>query len=223
MSLVIVTAFGAEYQTIWSNLANREAIVNKDEAGYAVTKGTLFEIPVLLVVTGMGKESVEKHFSDMVTRFSPAYALKLGFCGGLSFSARVGTISVPDAVQNLERQTLSPTISIRQKISKRLYDEDLEFLVGGMVTTDKVVETTEERKQINSTTGAVTVDMEAFYFARVCEAKNLPWFVMKTVMDDLDTKSFKRDDLKPGLKVAERELLRILPIVMSEVKAEWGL
>jgi nucleoside phosphorylase len=221
--LAIVTAFGAEYQAIWSALADPKILVEKDKAGYAAVEGRLFDSSVMLMVSGMGKERVQQHFSDLVSRFSPSCALSLGFCGGLSFSSRVGTISVPDTVQDLNRKTLSPTLSLRQRISKKLYDEDLEFLVGSMVTTDKIVETAEERKKINSSTGAVTVDMEAYYFAEICEAKGLPWFVLKTVMDDLETKSFNRDDLKPGLKTAEKELLRILPIVMTEVKAEWGL
>lgn len=223
MSLAIVTAFGSEYQALWSLLAEPKMLVQKDEAGYAAVQGRLFEIPVSLVVTGIGRASVEGHFSNFLSRVSPSCALTLGFCGGISFSARVGTVSVPDAVQDLERKSLSSALSLRQRISKKLYDDEIEFLVGNMVTSDKVVETTEDRKKINASTGAVTVDMEAFYFAQICEEKRLPWFVLKTVMDDLETKKFTREDLKPGLKTAEQELLRVLPSLMSEVKAEWKL
>ena len=223
MRLAVVTAFGAEYQAIWSRLTNHEVITKRDEDGYAVTKGLLEQVPVHLVVTGMGRAAIEKHCSAFLARFSPTHVLSLGFCGGLSHSAKIGMISIPDGVMNLEGASLSPTLNLRQRVAKKFYDSERDFLIGDMVTMDKIIERAEERKSINADTGAVTVDMESYYIANLDKNKKLSWFNMKSVMDDLGTKSFKREDLMPGLEIAKKSLFDFLPDLMAELRSEWQL
>ncbi len=224
-SLLVVTAFGAEYQTIWEHLTHRETLATRDVAGYAVTRGILQGIPTDLIVTGTGKDFTIDHLSEFLNfrASAPARgAVAVGFCGGLSHSAKLGALSVPDRCIYKTRN-FSPSQKLRQSVAKNLYDHDQEFLVGDMLTVEAPVLTIEDRKRLNSETAAVTVDMESAFFAQVCEERKLPWFVFKTVMDDVETKNLDRESLKPGLEVAKAALLKHLGPLLKILKNEWAL
>lgn len=222
-SLLVMTAFGSEYQALWEPLQNRQIIYTRDVHGYAATRGIMEDTSIDLLVTGSGPTSVRNHLAHYFEMHKPKAAVCIGFCGGLSHSATIGTLALPDRCLTESGGVFSPNPAVKQRIAKDFFDQNIEFLVGDMLSVPKPVETNEARKKLNSETSAVTVDMESAYFAEICEMKKLPWFVMKSVMDDVTTKNFERDSLKPGLEVAKKTIVSNLKPLISNLKMEWHL
>jgi len=217
MSLLIVTAFSAEYQALWEVMSERVPSRRDD---IVWTKGQINGLTVHLIMTGMGT-IIQSNLTKALTESKPSGALCVGFCGGLSTTAKTGMVSVPDRCILENGESYSSEQSLKQKIAKVLYDRDMEFLVGDMLTTEQSVTQLEERKRLNSVKSAVTVDMEAAHFARICQSFKVPWFVVKTIMDDDTTTNFKKEDLRPGLEVAKKELIKVLEYIWEPLRQEW--
>jgi nucleoside phosphorylase len=226
--LLVVTAFGAEYQAVWQLLTGHRILKTRDVDGFAVTSGEIQGLPVELLITGAGEKSLRENLTSYLSEgkhseLKTQHALALGFCGGLSQGADVGALCLPDRCVLPSGESFSPEAELRGLVSRRFHGDGLEFLVGDMITVDRMVASEDERRALHARTGAAVVDMEAAHFAAVCRDQGLSWFVAKTVMDDLSTRGHTREDLKPGLETAKTRLVEILPALLQELKFHWNL
>jgi nucleoside phosphorylase len=222
MSLLIATAFQPEYQLLWEMAKDRRSV--KSDPSVALFSGKLFGLDVDVLLSEMGPKKCRAALEIVEAKKNPKASLMIGFCGGLSSLSKVGAVLIPDRVVDLEtEQFFSPSVEVRQTVAQKIYHKDLDFLVGDLITSEKIIKKLEEKKYLNRMKGAVAVDMEAYVFGEFFELKKKPWFVVKSVMDDLSTTTYSKNSLKSGIEAATQSLTKVLPSVIEALAATWKL
>lgn len=103
-----------------------------------------------------------------------AAVCNIGFCGALDETMEVGDIVVASEVK-------SGGVMWAATAPKRAPDYD----AGTVLTTDRVVQTAREKRELRSLGGSV-VEMEAAGVARACEDLGLPFYCVRAVSDLAD-------------------------------------
>jgi len=131
------------------------------------------------VVSGMGPENA-RCVSELAMSIPHGVCIASGFAGSLKVSHKVGDILVAQAVR--QRGT-SKVI----ECSEKLYASGLRQGAAPaniFLTTDKVVNTAEEKKQLSPSADAV--DMESFTILSIAKEHNLPGVAIRVITDQID-------------------------------------
>jgi nucleoside phosphorylase len=126
------------------------------------------------VANGAGPHHAAAAVDDVLRTFRPEAIISMGFCGALDPSLAIADIVVGTTVFGGDRAFPAepPVTSARHRS-------------GPVRTTDHIVGTAEEKKQLHST-GAIAVEMEAAGVAQRAEKLGVPFFCLKAVTDLAD-------------------------------------
>jgi nucleoside phosphorylase len=117
------------------------------------------QVEWLLVANGPGPRCVEEIFRQ---KMDVDGIINTGFCGALDPSLRIGDIVVwGDA----------PVVS------------KLPFVRGEINSSDRVVVTVEEKRQLRNQTGAIAAEMEAGAVKKFALDQNVPFYCVRAVSD----------------------------------------
>lgn len=131
------------------------------------------------IVTGMGPENARR-VSNVAMAAKHDFCIASGFAGALQSNYRVGDVLVARAVQ---QHGNSATI----ECSRRLYESGIEHgavPVNMLLTTDKLVSTADEKKQLGLF--ADVVDMESFAVLSSAQEHDLPAIAIRVITDQVD-------------------------------------
>jgi len=123
------------------------------------------------VANGAGAHHAAAAVDEALSTFRPEALVSMGFCGALDPSLAIGDIVVATTVFAAGRAFPAepPVTSARH-------------CAGPVRTTDRVVGTADEKKQLHST-GAIAVEMEAAGVAQRAQKLGVPFFCIKSVTD----------------------------------------
>jgi nucleoside phosphorylase len=168
--LAICTSFGEEYGLIKSRLRRGQDLSPRVKRTH---RGEFHQVPVDLVLTGVGRRSIEEWFATDLDEYLGV--LLLGYCGAVAPALQVGDLVMPQQVMNEFRDEVEiDPVAVPVKAS-----------VGSMLTVDRLVREQKEKAQLARAFGAETIDMETFHAARRAREKGVALVVLKAVADGL--------------------------------------
>jgi len=172
-SIVIVAAEVRELAGVSRFAEARPLRWPLDYSGVIESEGTR----LLLVANGAGARNAALAVEAAAGRDAVDAVVSTGYCGGLDPALRAGEVFVAREVRDLaggERYAVQMPVTSRS------------CATGVLVTSDRVVCTSEEKRRLNQTTGASAVDMEAAAVAAQAARRGLPFFCVRVVSDTAD-------------------------------------
>jgi adenosylhomocysteine nucleosidase len=175
MRVLVTFAVDAELAP-WRKLRDLQRI---DDGELTLHRAQVGRAQVDFVVTGMGVENARRVASKAM-KASYQVCISSGFAGGLGDKLRVGDIVVAEAVQQLGKPK---TLNCSRNL---VYDarQDGAQQVKLFLTSDHVVCTVEEKKQLAPFAGAV--EMEGFAIAMAAAECRLPMVAIRVISDTTD-------------------------------------
>jgi len=188
--LLVMTASGMEYQLLWQCLSHPKVLHHRRDHGFASVTSKIEDREVLLVMSGMGSKAIQHAILTMTQTYTLSGIYHTGLCGSLSESYSVGSVSSPS----------------------RIYGEDHSFVecVGNAghiwVSVDPPALSRERKLALASKFRATHVDMESWALVKLCQSKQIPFTILKYVMDDLNTEDYNFVALKRSSEIAQEQL-----------------
>lgn len=175
MRVLIVFAVNAEFAP-WRKLRDFELIPARAVTLYRTQIG---QATVDFVVSGMGLENAR---SASESAMSAPYNICIasGFAGSLRANHRVGEILIAQAVQQLGTSNI---IECSRKLFLHGCHEGATP-ADIFLTTGKLVESNEKKKQLSLNGDAV--DMESFAVLAAAKERNLPAVAIRAISDQMD-------------------------------------
>ena len=128
---------------------------------------------------GEGAATLSRSLQRVVD--GPIAIVGSGFCGGLSSEAQAGTVIVADAI-SYRGEKIAIDQALVECARRALIAANLPFLVGRIVTSQKVAKSTEEKEKL-ARTGAIAVDMESGILSRAAHDKGIAFLPLRVVLD----------------------------------------
>jgi adenosylhomocysteine nucleosidase len=175
MRILVTFAVDAEFAP-WRRIRDLETIEDGD---LTLHRAQIGRAQVDFVITGMGVENAGR-VAAKAMKSAYHICISSGFAGGLSDKVKVGDILVAEAVQQLGK---SKTLPCSRNL---VYDarDDGAQQVKLFLTSDHVVRTMEEKKQLAPFAGAV--DMESFAIAAAAAGHRMPVVAIRVISDTTD-------------------------------------
>jgi adenosylhomocysteine nucleosidase len=152
-------------------LVERLALREVDVDGATVHTGTLGELEVVAIVTGMGTALAAAGLERLLAAMPVDRVLVVGITGALENDTPIGTLVLPELVVH------SGTGSEHRP--HHLADEPAR---GTMWTTDVLLTDPDVLADLRAR-GVVSLDMETAALAAVCDAWGIPWSVFRAISD----------------------------------------
>ena len=177
----------------------RRLRLRKTDLGYV---GSIGERAVIAVATGMGTDLARTATMRLLDAVGVEWVIVLGITGAIDNGTPIGTLVLPELVVNGADGS--------QHRPKPL---PLGSPQGTMWTTDELILNPAVHADLRGQ-GVVSLDMETAAVAEVCEARGVPWSVVRAVSDragdgSVDAKIFglSHPDGRPNLRAVARYLL----------------
>jgi adenosylhomocysteine nucleosidase len=167
--------------------------------------------PVLVARTGMGRERAEAGLAALLARYRVAAVISIGFSGALDGSLAVGDLVLPTELSvttplpagtevapgdtEVAPSVLRPDRDLLHAAAEALRPTLLRVVSGPTVTTLDIATTPAERQRLASQTGAVAVDMESYWLAKMASARDLPFLALRAISDTQDDRLLPFDQL----------------------------
>ncbi len=140
--------------------------------------GRYDQIRIACVEGGMGFAKARTATQAMIDAHSPKWILSVGFSGALHEELRFGDIVIANAIVDEHEQQLSLDLKMASDPQKGMH-------VGKLLTTDHIVRTIQEKRDLGAKYGALAVDLESLAVAQVCRDAKVRFMAVRVISDDL--------------------------------------
>ena len=157
-------------------------------------KGKYEKRDVLLLQTGIGRESAEIATKFILEHYPITTLLSLGFAGALTKKSKVGDIiicSTLHCANGLTQrgpksgETYSSDASLVSLASHALEGTALRFSRGSSVTVTQLVSSPEAKRALGEAFGADIVEMESYWIARIAADRQVPFIAVRAISDSM--------------------------------------
>ncbi len=136
-----------------------------------VLRGSLGGRPVVGVVTGMGTELARTGTEELLDAAEVDHVVVVGITGALESETPIGTLVRPEVViDSATGDRHAPTPLGTGPTG------------GAMWTTDSLTTDAEDLARLRAD-GVISLDMETASIASICEARGVPWSVVRAISD----------------------------------------
>lgn len=157
----------------------------------SVAYGRLGDVPVVTVVTGIGREPATTVTRRLLQEWAPQAVLSIGFCGGLRREPRVGhlvlsprlVIPPADGGAHLPVEADDALVGAT---AEALQSRGLSLHLGDCVTVRRPAVTEKQKAALGAALGAVAVDMESYWVCREAQEAGVPWLTLRSVIDPVE-------------------------------------
>jgi len=140
--------------------------------GVETVRGRLHGKSVAVIHTGVGKKTCRERMEVLLRRERFQYLISAGFAGALEKDLHVGHLLVAENFSSPQLLS-SPQLDLAR---------DGTFL-GKLLTVPRMIESSAEREDLNTKTGAAAVDMETEFIADLCAKHELPMLSLRAISD----------------------------------------
>lgn len=198
--LGIIAAMQLELDAIKEKI---DSPVTETISGVTYISGTIYDVPVVCAVCGVGKVNAAVCTQTMIMKYAPDAIINTGVGGSLDPTLRVCDVVVGEyAVQhdfdtsplgdekgfvstvNVTRFPLDEALS--SKLIKSLSDLGINAKKGGIATGDQFVAEKCVKDEIVSRFEASVCEMEGAAIAHTCYLSNTPCAVLRAISDGAD-------------------------------------
>ena len=182
-----------------------------------------FQHDLVLIETGMGCENADRSLRARLREQHVAAVLGIGLAGALSSSLEIGDLVIGQEVWG--RTRITPPASL-VKAARETLSNDSGIHLGSVITVNKMVCTTEGKRQLATSLGVDQlgcVDMESWAVARVCEEIGIPYLIVRCISDVLSEDlplDFNRFCLPDG-NLDIRRIMRSAFLHPSKLQGLW--
>ena len=131
------------------------------------------------VISGVGGRCAAGAAKELIKSFRPDLVISTGYAGGLSPEVRVGDIIV--------------TGEVIHESGKRVISRSVDGLNpsppvrrGPILTTNRFIPFSRDKKTLYAKFGASAVDMESFFLGEEAEKSNIPFLSIRAISDAVD-------------------------------------
>jgi len=137
----------------------------------------------LIIVSGIGSENAVSSAQKLIDHGATAL-VSWGTAGGLSDNLRSGDLLLPKSVQLDKQQYQTDHIWLQRLMDQissnlKLHDELL-------IQSNDVIFNSNQKSQLQKKTSAIAVDMESGSIAKIADQHNLPFLIIRSVVDTSD-------------------------------------
>lgn len=139
------------------------------------------------LMTGMGEKKMGVGLEKALSHLNPSYLLLVGYCGGTSPVSGLGSLILAREVLHQKSNQLFLGQEELLKKAKKICEEDrLSFQEGRLTTVDHVVGSPHEKADIGAMTSSLALDMEASALTAIAQKREIPFLVVKAVLDPME-------------------------------------
>jgi adenosylhomocysteine nucleosidase len=135
-------------------------------------RGRLHGKSVAVIHTGVGRKTCCERMEVLLRREQFEYVISAGFAGALEKGLCIGNLLVSENYSS-PQLLRSPQLNLA---------DDGVFL-GKLLTVSGVIESSAEREQLATKSGAAAVDMETEFIADACADHHLPLLSLRAISD----------------------------------------
>jgi adenosylhomocysteine nucleosidase len=144
--------------------------------GFVARSGLLNARSIVAIESGAGRDAAAKATDALIVAHRPKLVISAGFAGGLAKGIEKRHFVIADSVRQEHGSRLTIDLAIDRTPQPAIH-------VGPMVTVDRIVGTSREKRQLYEHTGAIAVDMESAAVAEVCRNYATPFMSIRIVSD----------------------------------------
>ncbi len=223
--LAIMGAMQEEIEPLLANFENINIVEYANNKFYEVSYNGL---EIVIAYSKIGKVFASLTASTMIEKFGCDILLFSGVAGGINPKLQIGDLIIADKLCQHDLDITAfghphgfvPEGKVFVETSKVLRDlaikvakeNDLKVIVGTIATGDQFVHSTERKEFIENTFNADALEMEGASVAVVCDALNVPFFILRAISDTADMDAgFDFDEfLKSSAKNSADYLIKIV-------------
>ena len=160
-------------------------------AALATYRGQLGGVPVILSISGMGKDRAETTTLEVIKEYHPETIVSLGFAGDLTSDGTAGDIVVaetlmPVAGTTLTGESLDTDAALVQASLQVLAKQDIPSRSGICLTTAHIAANPEDKALLGKANGALAVEMESYWVGLICKKYNVSYLAVRSIIDTVD-------------------------------------
>ena len=185
-------------------------------------------LDIVIAYSKIGKVFASLTASTMIEKFGCDTLLFSGVAGGINPKLKIGDLIIADKLCQHDLDITAfghphgyvPGGKVFVETSKELRDvaikvakeNDLKVIEGIIATGDQFVHSTQRKEFIENTFNADALEMEGASVAVVCDALNIPFFILRAISDTADMDAgFDFDEfLKSSAKNSADYLIKIV-------------
>jgi nucleoside phosphorylase len=166
--IAVTFALPAESQEFLRSLGSRSRI---DRNNIPIIRGKIDDRQIEILHTGVGEKVCRERLEKFLQGIQFECLISAGFAGALTDDLRVGDLVL---AKNFS------TVDLGERWSAL---SSLPIHIADMLTVPALIESGEERRKLALTSGAVAVDMETEFIARVCAIQGTPLLSLRVISD----------------------------------------
>ena len=139
--------------------------------------GRYDEARIVIVESWLGFAKARRATQALVDAHSPPWILSAGFSGALLPGMKVGDIVMADSLVDMHGHELTVDLHLPS-------DHQAGLHVGRILTSDEMVRTVDEKKQLAERHDAIAVDMESLAVAQVARETKTRFLAIRVISDD---------------------------------------
>ncbi|MDD2895791.1 MAG: 5'-methylthioadenosine/adenosylhomocysteine nucleosidase [Aliarcobacter sp.] len=185
-------------------------------------------LDIVIAYSKIGKVFASLTAATMIEKFGCDTLLFSGVAGGINPELKIGDLIIADKLcqHDLDitafghpygyvpggKVFVETSKELRELAVKVANENDLKVIVGTIATGDQFVHSTDRKDFIQNTFNADALEMEGASVAVVCDALNVPFFILRAISDSADMDAgFDFDEfLKSSAKNSADYLIKIL-------------
>jgi adenosylhomocysteine/aminodeoxyfutalosine nucleosidase len=185
-------------------------------------------LDIVIAYSKIGKVFASLTASTMIEKFACDTLLFSGVAGGINPKLKIGDLIIADKLcqHDLDitafghphgyvpggKVFVETSKELREVAIKVANENNLKVIVGTIATGDQFVHSNERKEFIEKTFDADALEMEGASVAVVCDALNVPFFILRAISDTADMDAgFDFDEfLKSSAKNSADYLIKIL-------------
>ena len=149
---------------------------------FVVHSGRLGDRGLALVAGGIGRANAERATWALLQGHQPAWVISAGFAGALREGLRHGDIVMADSLVTPSGERLA----IDLKVSREALTATPGLHVGRLLTVDRVVAKSADKRKLGETHDALAVDMETYAVAELCRREKVRFMAVRVISDTVD-------------------------------------
>jgi len=166
--IAITFALPAESQEFLRSLGSRS---RGDRNGILTIRGRIDDRTIEVLHTGVGEKVCRERLGKFLQDQKFDCLISAGFAGALNDDLRVGDLLLAENFSTLDLGERWSSFS------------SLGIHIANLLTVPALIDSREERNKLARTSGAVAVDMETEFIARVCAACGIPLLSLRVISD----------------------------------------
>ncbi len=140
---------------------------------------------LLVVYAGAGCDKAKIAAESLVAK-GVTHLISWGCAAGLSLDLRPGDLVLADTVMDTDDVKMA-TDADWHSHSKLVLSKSRVVHAGCLLTTQHIVASSKDKKQLHLKTGAVALDMESVAIAKVAKQHSLPFLAIRVIADSVNT------------------------------------